>query len=314
MYFLDTKMHLVTFSITAFEVVILFFQVIYFLQRTNDVRRLLYLVLLVLIILYNITSGFLPDENFPLPIALQNVMAYLVAFSTSMYFVYYFYRAFNLRRLRFFATFGSLVFLFAPFIFLFVVPYYLTGDLELSRQLTVVIPFFYGVAFIVATTRAFIFKFREREYSERSKIELVLAAYIALLSWVTLPIIVFFGDYQALEHSVTNSGFLIMTIVYIRSSIYQSRKEYKLLLATSKRNGYEIDLNAKRFNLTLREIEIVKLISTGLTYRQIGGELNISQKTVARHVSNIFAKVGAANKVEMINRLASTGVDLQNTA
>lgn len=314
MYFLDTKMHLVTFSITAFEVVILFFQVIYFLQRTNDVRRLLYLVLLVLIILYNITSGFLPDENFPLPIALQNVMAYLVAFSTSMYFVYYFYRAFNLRRLRFFATFGSLVFLFAPFIFLFVVPYYLTGDLELSRQLTVVIPFFYGVAFIVATTRAFIFKFREREYSERSKIELVLAAYIALLSWVTLPIIVFFGDYQALEHSVTNSGFLIMTIVYIRSSIYQSRKEYKLLLATSKRNGYEIDLNAKRFNLTLREIEIVKLISTGLTYRQIGGELNISQKTVARHVSNVFAKVGAANKVEMINRLASAGKDLQNIA
>lgn len=307
-------MHLVTFSITAFEVVILFFQVIYFLQRTNDVRRLLYLILLVLIILYNITSGFLPDENFPLPIALQNVMAYLVAFSTSMYFVYYFYRAFNLRRLRFFATFGSLVFLFAPFIFLFVVPYYLTGDLELSRKLTVVIPFFYGIAFIVATTRAFIFKFREREYSDRSKIELVLAAYIALLSWVTLPIIVFFGDYQALEHSVTNSGFLIMTIVYIRSSIYQSRKEYRLLLTTSRRNGQEIDLNAKRFNLTLREIEIVKLISTGLTYRQIGSELNISQKTVARHVSNVFAKVGAANKVEMINRLASAGKDLQNIA
>ncbi len=314
MYFLDTKMHLVTFSITAFEVVILFFQVIYFLQRTNDARRLLYLILLVLIILYNITSGFLPDENFPLPIALQNVMAYLVAFSTSMYFVYYFYRAFNLRRLRFFATFGSLVFLFAPFIFLFVVPYYLTGDLELSRKLTVVIPFFYGVAFIVATTRAFMFKFREREYSERSKIELVLAAYIALLSWVTLPIIVFFGDYQALEHSVTNSGFLIMTIVYIRSSIYQSRKEYKLLLATSKRNGHEIDLNSKHYSLTHREIEIVKLISTGLTYRQIGGELNISQKTVARHVSNVFAKVGAANKVEMINRLASTDMHFLSTS
>lgn len=305
-------MHLVTFSITAFEVVILFFQVIYFLQRTNDVRRLLYLVLLVLIILYNLTSGFLPDENFPLPITLQNVLAYLVAFSTSMYFVYYFYRAFNLRRLRFFATFGSLVFLFAPFIFLFVIPYYLTGDLELSRKLTVVIPFFYGVAFIVATTRAFMFKFREREYSERSKIELVLAAYIALLSWVTLPIIVFFGDYQALEHSVTNSGFLIMTIVYIRSSIYQSRKEYKLLLATSKRNGQEI--NSKHYNLTHREIEIVKLISTGLTYKQIGNELNISQKTVARHVSNVFAKVGAANKVEMINRLASTDMHLVPTS
>lgn len=305
MYFLDTKMHVVTFSITLFEIVILLFQIIYFLQRTHDKKRLLYLVLIGLMVLYNMTSGFLPDENFFMPIALQNVTAYLIAFSTSMYFVYYFYRAFNLRLLRFFATFGSLVFLLAPFMFLFVVPYYLTGDLELSRKLAVVIPFFYGLAFIVATTRAFIFKFRRREYSDKSKVELVLAAYVALLCWVTLPVIVFFGDHQVLEHSVTNSGFLIMTIVYIRSSIYQSRREYKMLLASARGQTQLLESNSRKYSLTTREIEIVNLIITGQTYKQIGDNLNISQKTVARHVSNIFAKAKVTNKVEMINKLES---------
>lgn len=249
------------------------------------------------------SSGFLPDENLLIPVPLQNVFAYLVAFTTSMYFVYYFYRAFNLRLLKFFATFGSLVFLLAPFVFLFVVPYYITNDLELSRKLTVVIPFIYGIAFIVATTRAFIFKFRVKEYSDKSKFELVIAAYVALLCWVTLPVIVFFGDYQVLEHTVTNSGFLIMTIVYIRSSIHQSQHEYSMLLASANGQSQQIESNCKNYGLTVREIEIVELIVTGQTYRQIGNNLNISQKTVARHVSNIFSKVQVNNKVELINKL-----------
>ena len=281
----------------------LFFQVIYFLERTDDKKRFLYLLLLVLLILYNITSGFFPDENIPVPVKLQTVAAYLVAFTMSMYCVYYFYKAFNLRLLRFFATFGSLIFLFVPFVFLFVLPYYLTGDLELSRKLAVIIPFFYGVAFIFVTTRAFIFKFREKEYSDRTKFELVIAAYVALLCWVTLPVIVFFGDFQVLEHTVTNAGFLIMTIVYIRSSIHQSRQEYFKLQTSGQSLERLIHLNCENYNLTAREREIVSLIVKGLPYKIIGSTLNISEKTVAKHVSNIFAKVSVTNKVEMIYKL-----------
>ena len=303
MNFMGTHMHIVTFAITAFEIAALFFQIIYYLERPNDRKRLLYLILLVSFVLYNITSGLFPDENIPVPVSIQNVIAYLFAFGTSMYFVYYYYKAFDLKLLRFFATFGSIIFLFVPFLFLFVVPYYITGNLELSRKLTVVIPFLYGIAFIIATTRAFIFKFRVREYSDRIKFQLVLAAYVALLCWVTLPIIVFFGDYQALEHSLTNSGFLIMTIVYIKSTIHQSRKEYLMLLRSGESIERVIETNCGRFNLTCREIEIVNLIIKGQSYKLIAYTLNISEKTVAKHVSNIFAKVSATNKVELINKL-----------
>jgi hypothetical protein len=157
MHFMGTQMHIVTFAITAFEVAALFFQVVYFLERPNDKSRRLYLILLVSFILYNITSGLFPDPNIPIPETIQNVIAYLIAFATSMYFVYYYYKAFDLKLLRFFATFGSIIFLFVPFIFLFVVPYFITGNLELSRKLAVVLPFLYGLAFIIATTRAFVF-------------------------------------------------------------------------------------------------------------------------------------------------------------
>lgn len=308
MNFMGTQMHMVTFAITAFEVAALFFQVIYFLERPTDQKRLLYLILLTLFVLYNITSGLFPDPNIPIPLSIQNVTAYLIAFATSMYFVYYYYKAFDLKLLRFFATFGSLIFLFVPFVFLFVVPYSITGDLAFSRKLTVVIPFFYGVAFIIATTRAFMFKFQVKEYSDGTKIQLVLSAYLALLCWVTLPVVVFFGDFQALEHSLTNSGFLIMTIIYIRSTIKQSRSEYLMLLKTGDSTEKILQENCERYGLTCREIEISSLIITGQSYKLIAYSLNISEKTVNKHVSNIFAKVSVTNKVELINRLEQRDV------
>lgn len=43
--------------------------------------------------------------------------------------------------------------------------------------------------------------------------------------------------------------------------------------------------------LTGREIEVLRLIATGATNRAIGSQLGISERTVARHASNIFMKL-----------------------
>ena len=50
--------------------------------------------------------------------------------------------------------------------------------------------------------------------------------------------------------------------------------------------------------LTRREREVLRLMSRGLSNRQIGEELFISQKTASVHVSNILAKLGAATRTE----------------
>jgi len=53
---------------------------------------------------------------------------------------------------------------------------------------------------------------------------------------------------------------------------------------------------ADRGGLTAREIEVLRLIATGRTNRAIAERLGISEKTVARHVSNIFTKLGLASR------------------
>ncbi len=48
--------------------------------------------------------------------------------------------------------------------------------------------------------------------------------------------------------------------------------------------------------LTKREAEVLALVAAGNTNRQIADELTLSQKTVARHLENIFAKLGVSSR------------------
>jgi DNA-binding CsgD family transcriptional regulator len=50
--------------------------------------------------------------------------------------------------------------------------------------------------------------------------------------------------------------------------------------------------------LTGRELEVLRLVATGRTNRAIADDLYISEKTVARHLSNIFTKLGLSTRAE----------------
>ena len=48
--------------------------------------------------------------------------------------------------------------------------------------------------------------------------------------------------------------------------------------------------------LTEREIEVLRLVAAGRTNPQIAETLVLSEKTVARHLSNIFTKVDVSSR------------------
>ena len=58
-------------------------------------------------------------------------------------------------------------------------------------------------------------------------------------------------------------------------------------------------------------MEVLRLIAGGLTNNEIAGELFLSVKTVSRHLSNIFTKIGVSSRAgatafafehELVNR------------
>lgn len=56
------------------------------------------------------------------------------------------------------------------------------------------------------------------------------------------------------------------------------------------------DSTAAQGGLSLRELQVLRLLAAGETNRTIAGSLYISVRTVDRHVSNVYTKLGVANR------------------
>lgn len=60
--------------------------------------------------------------------------------------------------------------------------------------------------------------------------------------------------------------------------------------------------------LTAREHEILELVATGLTNAEIGRRLTLSPKTVRNYLSNVLAKIHAADRADAVSRARRAGL------
>jgi DNA-binding NarL/FixJ family response regulator len=60
--------------------------------------------------------------------------------------------------------------------------------------------------------------------------------------------------------------------------------------------------------LTDRELEVLRLAARGLTNKQIGHDLDISDRTVQNHLANIYAKLEVASRTEAVTAALQRGL------
>jgi DNA-binding NarL/FixJ family response regulator len=60
--------------------------------------------------------------------------------------------------------------------------------------------------------------------------------------------------------------------------------------------------------LSEREREVLNLVARGYTYRQVGNELFIAEKTVENHVRNILGKLHLTRRAELVRWAADHGI------
>ncbi len=60
--------------------------------------------------------------------------------------------------------------------------------------------------------------------------------------------------------------------------------------------------------LTERELEVLRLAAHGLTNKQIGAQLDISDRTVQNHLANIYAKLEVASRTEAVTVALQQGL------
>jgi len=300
-----TQIHIVTFIFIALETGMFIFQFFYYLFRPEDKTRLWYLILLFLMLFYNITGGLFPDPKLNLPVSIQMMIAYGSGFLMASYFPYYFYKGLELKSLRWHALYGVPLFLILPYVVFFVVVYAIIGNLNVSIKYGMIVPFIYALVLLwvmfLAIHRKYVANRNRKEYMEE------IAMYCAISPWASLAVFGFVEESQLLEVFCTNTGIVFISLLFIWKSIMRARLEYRELLELNMIgvNSETFAINCRRYQLTKRQVEIVLLLRRGHTYKTIAEGLFISEKTVNNHIQNIYEKIGASNKVELIYRLAN---------
>lgn len=55
-------------------------------------------------------------------------------------------------------------------------------------------------------------------------------------------------------------------------------------------------------SLTQKEIQVVQLITAGLSNKQIADQLNVSTETIKSHIKNVYRKLNVSNRVQALQR------------
>jgi len=299
-----TQCHLITFIFISLELMMLSYQLVYYLSRPSDRQRWWYLILLILMILYNVAGGMFPDPKLPVNLEVQMMIAYGTGFLMASYFPYYFYKAFDLHGLRWHALYGVPLFLILPYIVFFVIDYAIHGNLEKDLEYGMIVPLVYALVLLFVIFRAIRRKYRIQP--DRGQFLQETAMYLAIIPWASLAIFGLVEKSQVLEVLFTNTGIVFISFLFITKSIRRARQEYDQLMAYSMTgiNADILEQNSARYQLTKRQIEIVLLIRQGMTYREIADTLFISEKTVSNHLQNVYEKTGAGNKLQLLHILA----------
>lgn len=91
---------------------------------------------------------------------------------------------------------------------------------------------------------------------------------------------------------IINISTLLWSYTYFNTPAY---------IAENKLTGYFIE----KYGITDKESEIIELILSGLTYKQIAEKLYISPKTVDNHVQSIYKKLKVTSKIQLSNLIRS---------
>jgi DNA-binding NarL/FixJ family response regulator len=105
---------------------------------------------------------------------------------------------------------------------------------------------------------------------------------------------------------------LIFTAVGIYAGLRLTRhREVVVVKEVRVREGGPFQLNEKKLRelgITPREHEILGLIAEGLSNREIGERLFVSENTVKTHSSRIFDKMGVNRRVQAVQKGKDLGL------
>jgi len=98
--------------------------------------------------------------------------------------------------------------------------------------------------------------------------------------------------------------FGLIAVAFIASGALSAVRIRRKIKSSSVSVGEGLDAVIETYDLTAREMEILRLVLKGASNKDIEKQLFISASTVRNHIYNMYQKLGVGNRLELINRIA----------
>jgi DNA-binding CsgD family transcriptional regulator len=295
-------LHWLTLVFIAFESIFFLIQVWDIYKHPHEHRQWWYLVLLFLLLAFNLGNGLFPDPDAPVPEKLQYILADGLAYLLGAYFPLYFYKAFELDRLRFHALKGVPLFVVGPYL-AFLAGYLFNNQLLADREYSVLLPAVYGamLLFIILKT----IQRKHADDAEWPHYREALAVWLAILPWEAMSGFAFFTAIpQWLKILPANFGWLVVTFfMMVRAARDHQARHWHYQELTREVSREEYDTACRALPISEREMDVALLFWEELTSAQIAERLFIEQGTVQTHINHILKKTGCKDRKELLARL-----------
>jgi DNA-binding CsgD family transcriptional regulator len=122
---------------------------------------------------------------------------------------------------------------------------------------------------------------------------------IALLKWMEYRFLV-------VEHSLEIYGGLIAALfaafgIWLGLKLTKAKETIVLKEVPVSAEPFQLnEAKLAELKITARELEILQLIATGLSNREIADKLFVSENTVKTHSSRVFDKLGARRRTQAV--------------
>jgi DNA-binding CsgD family transcriptional regulator len=179
----------------------------------------------------------------------------------------------------------------------------------MPRPLKVVLPVCFLIIWGVFAREIFVRLFAETTVS-RFVLSAPFSGYLVficmfgalLYAWIALVVTGAFSFLGSDWHTGVTS--MVLAAVNIPGLLYLRRCfAIQSHAAAAQVAGVDLSLLEDRYGITPREREIISLVITGRSNREITDELFISPETVKKHIYNAYRKIGVRNRVQLVNTI-----------
>ncbi len=136
-------------------------------------------------------------------------------------------------------------------------------------------------------------------YLEKLAVSGILVPWVMTIPFTWLP------ARKGVGLLLISAGILAVTGLFVGWSVRREKRKYWRLIGKSTAAIRERAFreSCHRYDLSKREIQVVQLYREGIVCKQIAGKLFISPSTVAKHIENIYRKVGVHCQTELLYRM-----------